>query len=107
MVTLYFIAYSSYSTVVGNICEPSKSQISSFFAPTFWLKSQLSFQHSSELSNLGTLLQLALHRLVALEKVQEKSREGSFQLSGSKLNFRSSRTQSSLSWKAHKSFQSR
>ena len=93
-------------TVFGNICEPSKShQISTFFAPTLWLKCQLSFQHSSELSNLGALLRLALHRLVALEKVQEKSREGSFQLSGSNLNFRSSRTQISPSWKAHKCFQ--
>ena len=56
-------------TVIGKIYELSKSQSSTFFVPTLWLKAQLSFQHLNELSNLRALLLLALHRRVARKKV--------------------------------------
>ena len=54
-------------TVIGEFCENSKSQFSTFFAPTLWLNSQLSFQHKSENSNLRALLLLALEQILVFE----------------------------------------
>ena len=100
-----------YSTVIGNLFGLSKSQISTFFAPIFWLKSPTLIPTSKVGFPIPRTFFYCLHSTplwqLAIDKVQVhrvKIPISPFQLSSSNLNFCSSRTQKPTGLESPKRF---